>query len=83
MTKTITYQTLFCHTSSHRFVQMLDEVIAGEVQLKAAHKHEAVDISFVDNTFSIARARGRVFFINGELSVHNPRLMDYVPRVRR
>ena len=77
MTKTITYQTLFYHTSNHDFIQMLNEVMAGEAQLRAAHKHETVDVSFADNTFSIARARGQVFFINGELSIHNPRLMDY------
>ena len=47
------------------------------MRLVMKRKNQPVDITFVDNIRGICNARGIVVYISGELSLHNPKLMDY------
>lgn len=48
-----------------------------DVRLVEKKRKQVADLSFVDSVFNLTKAQGIVVFLSGELSIRNPRLMDY------
>lgn len=75
--KEIVYEVFFNHTDGNGFVDMISRILAGKARLRSRRGKEPVDVSFIDSTIFLPLVHGKIFFINGELTVRNPQFMDY------
>ena len=68
-----------CITNDEQWLEEINQALASysDIRLEIAKDGQIADISFVDSIFVIKKAQGIILFFSGELSVHNPLLMDY------